>query len=185
MKNVLSLLFEVSNCRVKYDNKALVEKKLEKFLSENNGEFGEITYTIHSGVPYYLHKYFHGFVRKHIAMVQGEANLDYVKEVLKEDFLFFKVDDIKQIPARHLKKCNKIIERKFDIDGRLCVDEKGRPVYNVIGYIPSLSSLSVDEYREFIEKCEYVRDGLIGWSMTKDEKERAVEYRKRAFEIDN
>jgi hypothetical protein len=89
----------------------------------------------------------------------------YVKEfILKQEFLFYKIYSYKEIPSKHAQKVRTVS------DGD-----------KLIGYVPSLSVISYDEYKDFILKCENVRDGIIGWGFGMDAAKEALYLRNYAI----
>lgn len=157
-----------------FDQKEL--SKLHKFLDGQSGTEVSVNYELHSGVKYWQHEYFHGYVLPDIARGQGETNLGNLKEfVLKEEYLKFKVSDLRDIPKRHLKKC-RILQREVEsLDGT---------IYTQYEYVPSLSVISEKEYRQFIKTCEEVRDYLINWEYDDFEAvKKMTYYRKLAMEV--
>ena len=134
------------------------EEKLAEFKLENEGKSGEIIIEIHEGGRYWQHKYFHGYLLPHIAKGMGERDIDHVKEfVLKEQLLYQNARNSQEIPAKH-RKGSRIIMVERMSNG----NEAER---SIIGYVPSLSALTFDEYSCFILQCEDIRDDLIGWSV--------------------
>jgi hypothetical protein len=180
----LSIPFRVYHNEIYFSRPFGDNKKIKDFIAGHEGKKGEVTYKIIENAAYYQYKYFFGFVVKYIAMAQGEHDINYVKEVLKEDYLFIKVSDKKEIPKRHLKKC-RIIERERRELGQICRDDNSRVIYDVVGYIPSLSVLDFKELEGFIKMCVFI--GLTDWSMGEEDKKEELECIKRikSFEIDN
>ena len=171
-KNELKLTFTIDNGTIKYHSTDY-KSQLDEFKKLNDFKKGEVIFSILDGPEYWQHKYFHGYVLPSIADAQGEKDLSYLKEyVLKQEFLFTPVDHPKDIPSRHRSRA-RIIQREL-------VDESGEVTIKIIGYVPSTTTLTYDEMKTFIVKCESIRDNLIDWEMPKE----AMEYRKLAFDID-
>lgn len=171
-KNELKLTFTIDNGTIKYHSTDY-KSQLDEFKKRNDFKKGEVIFSILDGPEYWQHKYFHGYVLPSIAEGQGEKDLSYIKEyVLKQEFLFVAVNDLKDIPARHRSRARIIQRETVDSDGAISV--------KIIGYVPSTTTLNFEEMKSFIVKCEEIRDGLIDWEMPKD----AMEYRKLAFGID-
>ena len=171
-KNELKLIFSIENGTIKYHDRDF-KIKIDEFKRRNDLKKGEVIFTILDGPEYFQHKYFHGYVLPSIADAQGEKDLSYLKEyVLKQEFLFVAVNDLREIPSRHRARA-RIIQRET-------VDDNGEITIKVIGYVPSTTTLTYDEMKAFIIKCEEIRDGLIDWEMP----EEARQYRNAAFGID-
>lgn len=168
-KNELKIVFDIYNGVWMYkDRKA--REKIAEFKKTHEGKSGEITFKINEGVEYWQHKYFHGFILPVIAEGQGEKDLGYLKEyVLKQEFLFSPVSNLKEIPSRHRQTCRIIECEVIKPGGEIAVELKG--------YVPSTTTLSFEEFKDFILKCEHIRDGLIDWEMPAE----AMMYRKLAF----
>lgn len=133
-----------------------VKDKIREFRLKHLNLNCDIIIVPYNEAEYWMHKYFHGFVLQDICEGMGERNDLWVKSKLKDMFLRMPISSIEDIPRRHSKKCQ-IIEQEVS-------DENGNSYRRVIAYIPSLSSISYDEYKAFISKCEDLRDGLEGWS---------------------
>ena len=133
-----------------------VKNKIRDFRKKHLNMNCDIIFVPYNEAEYWMHKYFHGFVLPDICEGMGERNDHWIRGHLKEKFLRFPIESMEDIPRRHAKKCQ-IIEREV-------MDEKGNSYRRVVAYIPSLSSISYDEYSAFIKKCEDLRDGLEGWS---------------------
>jgi hypothetical protein len=168
-KSQLKLLFDIIGKQIVYHDKNYKDK-IEEYKNQFDGKSGELTFVISDGPEYWQHKYLHGYLLPSIAEAQGEVDLVYLKEyVLKQEFLFFTVNELKEIPSRHIKRA-RIIERQM-------VDAGGEIKTKVVGYIPSTTTLKFDEMKEFILKCEQVMTGMIDWQMPPE----ARMYRKLAF----
>ena len=171
-KNEIKFIFSIENGVIKYHDHDF-KVKLDEFKKRNNIKKGEVVFTILDGPEYFQHKYFHGYVLPSIADAQGEKDLSYLKEyVLKQEFLFVAVNDLREIPARHRARARIIQRETVDVNGEITV--------RIIGYVPSTTTLTFDEMKAFIVKCEEIRDGLIDWEMP----EEARQYRNAAFGID-
>lgn len=171
-KNEIKFIFSIENGVIKYHDHDF-KIKLDEFKKRNDIKKGEVVFTILDGPEYFQHRYFHGYVLPSIADAQGEKDLSYLKEyVLKQEFLFVAVNDLREIPSRHRARA-RIIQRET-------VDDNGEITVKIIGYVPSTTTLTFDEMKAFIVKCEEIRDGLIDWEMP----EEARQYRDAAFGID-
>ena len=145
------------------------ESELKEFKKINHGKQVDVTIEIADTVQYYQHKYYRGYVLDAIAKAQGELDLDYLHEfVLKDQFLFFEVNDIKEIPKRHYKRCR--------ITYREVIQPDGEIITKITGYVPSTSVLNFEEMLEYILKCEAIRDGLIDWNY--NTRQDAEEYKR-------
>jgi hypothetical protein len=130
-------------------------EKIREFRQKHLNMNCDIIIVPYNEAEYWMHKYFHGFVLPDICEGMGERNDYWIRSHLKEKFLRFPINSSEEIPRRHAKKCQ-VIEREV-------MDENGSAYRRVVAYIPSLSSISYDEYAAFIKKCEDLRDGLEGW----------------------
>jgi hypothetical protein len=111
----------------------------EKFLQLNDGKKIETTIKVVSGVKYYIHKYYRGYLLPDITAAMGETSQYYVHEMhLKKEFLFKKIKTLDEIPGKHRDKCKFF----FDSAGVL------------LGYTPSMSNITNEEAKEYITRCE-------------------------------
>jgi hypothetical protein len=168
----LTLTATIENGKIKYKSDKS-ENKINKFKAENNFKEVEISFEIIDYAQYWQHKYFHGYVLPQIAMGQGESNLDYVCEILKEEFLFVQVENMRDIPSKHISKCRTVTEKIIDANGEI----KTR----FVGYVPSRSTLTFKEYKNFIIKCEEIRDGLSDWMIPLEELDEMKIIREKAM----
>lgn len=167
--NKTTLLFEIDqNGVMQFSNTAL--KRLAKFRNANILKNGEVTLEIADRPEYYQHKYYRGWVLPFIAESQCEQDLTYLHEfVLKREFLYFEINDLKDIPEKHRRRCRVVTK---EIEGK----EK------VVAYIPSTAILTFEEMKKFIEQTETLRDGLTDWSIkTKEEIDAMNDMRIKAF----
>lgn len=151
------------------------QDKWSDFKVENENRWVRVTYESLSSPEYWQHKYLNGFVIPQIASAQGEADEEYVVESLKEKFLKKTYESLRDIPARQRSRCRIMIIEKVAIDGELRAEKY---------YIPSRATLPFEEMKNFILRCEAVRDGLIDWRVLETEKEKIkamLEARRLAF----
>jgi hypothetical protein len=168
----LTVTASIENGKIKYKSDKS-EEKINKFKDDNNFKEVEISFEIIDHPQYYQHKYFHGYVLQQIAMGQGESNLDVVCESLKQEYLFVEIDSMKDIPSKHIGKCRTISERVIDANGEVKL--------RFLGYVPSRSTLTFKEYKDFIIKCEEIRDGLIDWMIPLEELDEMRIIREKAM----
>jgi len=167
--NTYKQIGTIENGTLRYSDKEAKEKFVA-FMEKHNLKKFEVVFTIVDTPEYFQHKYFHGYILPVIAEGQGEKDLVYLKEyVLKQEYLFTPVNDLREIPSRHRSRA-RIIQREH-------VDEHGEVTVNIIGYVPSTTTLTFDEMKAFILWCEEIRDGLIDWQMP----EEAIRYRRAAM----
>lgn len=162
----LSITGWIQGGQISYNKDSL--KNLKDFLQDHDSNDVDISLIIPDGVRYWQHKYYRGYVLPFIAEGQGEKDLEYLHEfILKQQFLFFPVTDFREIPGRHAKGVRIIMQGN-----------------DVIGYVPSMAVLNFFEGKEFILKCEEIRDGLIDWSIHESNEEFIKDYfftRAKAF----
>jgi hypothetical protein len=172
-KTKLTLTATIENGKIKYKSDKATDK-LNKFKDENNLKDVDVSFEIIDHPQYWQHKYFHGFVLPQICMGMGESNLDYVCEfVLKEQLLFVSIESERDIPSKHSSRCRIISERHIDSNGEVKT--------KLLGYIPSRSVLTFKEYKDFIIKCEEIRDGLTDWMIPLEELDEMRIIRKKAM----
>jgi hypothetical protein len=112
---------------------------------------------VQGSAEYWLHRYYRTYVLPVIAVARGEKDLFSLHTFeLKQKFLSYLVDDLKDIPLRHQNNCKIITETKTDVAGMT------RTEYRVI---PSLSALTGDEMKVYVLQCERMRDRLIRWRL--------------------
>jgi len=168
----LTLTATIENGKIKYKSDKS-ENKLSKFKDDNNFKDVDISFEIIDRPQYWQHKYFHGFVLPQIAMGMGESNLDYLCEmVLKQQLLFVPIESERDIPKRHIGKCRTVSKVQY-LDGE--------EIIITIGYVPSRSTLTFKEYKEFILKCEEIRDGLSDWMIPLEELDEMGIIREKAM----
>ena len=134
-----------------------VHERIKEFIAHNAGYGMDVTIESHSRPEYWQHKYLYGYVYPYISMAQSGHKFDIneIDQQLKEKYLFQAVSDRTEIPSRHRARC-----KEFYVDYR---DDSGEIKRQIYGYLPSKATLKFEEYRDYILKCEFVRDGLEGW----------------------
>ena len=162
-KHTLNLEAQVIEGKIVYSDWK-VEQRIKEFKELNEGAFINVIFESHSAVAYFQHRYLYGYVLPQVAEAQGEKDISFLKEfVLKEKFLFKPCESFKDIPVRHRKRLRTIF-----VEYREKPDDDIRR--KLVGYIPSTTVLTFKEMRDFIKSCEDVRDGLIDWSIVKENK---------------
>lgn len=115
------------------------DKDKLKLLKQNEGKRVETTIRVISGIKYSIHKYYRGYLLPDITHAAGEESQFQVHELLlKRRFLFKRVRVLDDIPTRHRDKC------KFYFDSENAL----------VGYTPSMSTISQEEAKDYIEECE-------------------------------
>ena len=165
VKNVLNFEAQIVEGKIIYVRDD-VEARLKEFKELHEHQFINVIFEAHTATAYFQHKYFHGYVLPQICEAMGEKDQDYVKEfVLKEQKLFRAVESFRQIPVKHRKKLRTISEPYPD-------HVTGEIKHRLVGYVPSTTVIDFSEMRDFILWCEDIRDGMIDWSILKDQKDK-------------
>jgi hypothetical protein len=110
-------------------------------------------------IEYWQHKYYRGYILPMIALAQGELDIEYVHQELKDKFIKYQYIDLRDIPSRHRSRCRIIQIDRVTIDGEVKSEKY---------YVPSMATLNEQEAREYILKTEGLRDGFIDWSIGED-----------------
>jgi hypothetical protein len=149
--------------------------EISKLTEKNLGKKVEITIEVRNRVEYYIYKYYWGYLIPDIANAYGDNRHYYIHEMmLKKRFLFRKENDFEMIPKKHRSKCKFIFDK----------DE------NLLGYIPSMSTITNDEAKEYIKQCEQFLfiecEGHVGQDLNGEKlnnyQEQVVKYKKEIFQ---
>jgi hypothetical protein len=191
MKDSINLPAYINKNVIQYENPNYVDI-INAFKTQHDGEYIEVTFSVKSGVFYFQHKYYRGYLLPSIAEAYGEKDLDKVHISLKRSYLFQECKHINEIPKKHFKKGYIVISadalRNMDfghltwqyITGVIIVHDNDV----IIGYIPSTSSIKSEEMRGYILKCENRLFSDLGGHIIKEFQEEAQGYRTMAFNGD-
>lgn len=135
-----------------------------KWLEEHEGSTVEVVFTAMDSVEHFQHKYLYGYCYEPMAQASG-MEVDEIDHEMKLRYLRRAVSSIGEIPHRYRGRCIVLM------DGE-----------SVVGYVPSKSALTYQEYADYIQNVERERDGLEGWHIpdwetARDVRRAAIEYR--------
>jgi hypothetical protein len=173
----ISTPFVIIGGEIVYDDATFPEKLAR--LRGNEGAHGDCVYEITDDVRYSQHKYLWGFVYPVIAEAQGERDINVVHRDLKITYGRREIvgRTFSEIPQRYLNKRTTFVDESRIMEwagvGTAIILHDREP----IAYVPSNATLTVQEMRAYILRCEEIRDGMIDWVMPQE----AKLYRRRAF----
>lgn len=164
MSGELKSMFNIRGGRLSVSHG--LEEALVKFIGENEGKRGEITYKIdEDSVRHHQFKYYYGYLLKDVCHSWGERDEYAVDLYLKRRFLFQPVSsgDWKDIPRKHAGRCIVIM----------------RGENTVAGYVPSKTTLTKKEMHQFILQVEDMLFHDIGGEI----RPQSIPFRKAALGI--
>lgn len=132
---------------------------------ENEGKFYEVVVTlIKDPAQYFQHKHYRGHLLPMIAKESYDGILAKAHYELKKMFLIRYATDWKEIPKKHWDRITILTRTKVDA-------ETGEEYEEMYGYLPSTAKLSKAEFKEYIEKVEWLCAEMGLHGLTEDELE--------------
>jgi hypothetical protein len=111
------------------------QSEIVVFLSHYAEKHVAAEFKVIDKAHYWCHKYYRGYLLPDIIDCWGEPNSHFE---LKKMFLMYDIYSFEDVQSHHRKNCN------------IVIDSENNP----IACIPSLSTLTVDEFIKFIKDCE-------------------------------
>ncbi len=139
------------------ENSLIVIK--DKTLEKLEGKIVEVEVKAKDEVEYWQHKYYRGYLLPAIARQVGEFE-EVIHIYLKYKYLFVVIDDVDEIPKKKLSRGIYVAQAKDIISMNISYAQyiSGAIIVcdgdYVIGYIPSLATISKTEFSEYLIACE-------------------------------
>ena len=170
------ILGKIKDNKISYESG--YQTKVNKFKFDNPNCKIIMSLEVNDDPLYHQHKFYRGELLPSIADAIGEKDLQYVHIfVLKKEFLYIDVDSFDQIPKKYRSKAFVFYQ------------ELENKRVDVVGFVPSTSDLTKEEFDDFIKKCDdrlFVDlDGHVGmgdknFKNTQDDK---ITLRKKVIEM--
>ena len=174
------ILGKIKDNKISYESG--YQTKVNKFKFENPNCKIIMSLDVNDDPLYHQHKFYRGTLLPDIADAMGEKDLQYVHIfVLKKEFLYIDVDNFNGIPAKYRSKAFVFYR---EIENFNNVSDKR---VEVVGFVPSTSDLTKEEFDEFIKKCEnrlFVDlDGHIGQGDTIKNQQEHIDLRSKVIDM--
>jgi len=131
-------------------------KQIRNFLVLSANKNVEFRIEVVDKPAQYAHRFYRGYLLPDITHAAGETDRDKMHFELKYEYLFAKCDDINSIDGRYFRNGYYAFRRGTKLLYQhlqglaLLVDDDDK----LLGYIPSLATVTMDEMMEYLGKLE-------------------------------